>query len=391
MKWPFRRKLNPTQPNIASNEGTFIPSRENVYNYKEKYENIEIVHRGVNMVIEDSALIPCKVGDKVKNVTPVTTALRKERLSTMLNIEPNPHQDINTFRRNIFTDLIVDGNAFIYFDGISIYHLPSTKISITPDPKTYIKYYEFEGDVKFFPNEIIHIKENSFSSIYRGVSRLRPATSTMKILESMKKFQNNFFDNGAVPGLVLKTDDTLSPKIKERYLASWKARFNPKNGGKTPMILDGGLSIDSYSLHNFKELDFQNAVTDCEKTILKAIGVPPVLLDGGNNANITPNLRLYYIETILPLVRKVNIAYSRFFGYEIWDDLVDIEALQKDLREQAAYFSTLVNGGILVSNEARVDLGREPIEGNDEIRIPANIAGSAVDPSTGGRPGDNND
>jgi hypothetical protein len=48
----------------------------------------------------------------------------------------------------------------------------------------------------------------------------------------------------------------------------------------------------------------------------------------------------------------------------------------------------------MTPNESRVKLGMVPLKDPmmDEIRIPANIAGSAVNPSEGGRPReDNND
>ena len=41
----------------------------------------------------------------------------------------------------------------------------------------------------------------------------------------MRKFQDNFFKNGAVPGLVLKSPNTLSEKIKERMIQSWTMRY----------------------------------------------------------------------------------------------------------------------------------------------------------------------
>ena len=56
------------------------------------------------------------------------------------------------------------------------------------------------------------------------------------------------------------------------------------------------------------------------------------------------------------------------------------------MRDQAAYYQSLVNTGIITPNEARDALRMELIEGHDELRIPANIAGSAADPSEGGRP-----
>ena len=82
----------------------------------------------------------------------------------------------------------------------------------------------------------------------------------MQLLGSMRRFQDNFFKNGAVPGLVLKSPNTLSEKIKERMLQAWSMRYNPKTGGKRPLILDGGLEVDELSKVNFKELDFQEAI-----------------------------------------------------------------------------------------------------------------------------------
>ncbi len=208
----------------------------------------------------------------------------------------------------------------------------------------------------------------------------------MQLLTSMRSFQDNFFKNGAVPGLVIKSPNTLSEKIKERLLASWSIRYRPDAGGRRPLILDGGLEIDSISNVNFKDLDFQSSIEDNEKTILKALGIPPILLDGGNNANIRPNHRLFYLETIIPIIHKLNAGFSRYFGYAVTEDVTDTPALQPELNDQASYLATLVNGGIITVNEARVKLGKESIEGNDDIRVPANIAGSAVNPSEGGKP-----
>jgi HK97 family phage portal protein len=169
-------------------------------------------------------------------------------------------------------------------------------------------------------------------------------------------------------------------------IQSWTARYRPDAGGRRPLILDGGIEIDSVSNVNFKELDFQSAITENEKIILKALGIPPILLDSGNNANLRPNMRLYYLETIMPIVRKINFALERFFGFEIVEDATNIPALQPELRDQAQYYSALVNTGIISPNEAREAINFDPIEGFDDLRVPANIAGSAVNPDEGGRP-----
>jgi len=379
-------KLNPAQSFIGMDEGMTIDTRENKDNYRSAYEELEVVNRAVNMIVDDSADIKYDVGNKVSGITPVVDNIRRTRVDLLLNKEPNPFQDVNTFKRNLIIDLMIDGNIFVYFDGRHLYHLPAQNVTIHSDTSTYIEKFTYDGHVDYSTKEIIHIKENSFKSIYRGTPRLKPAYRTMYLLDNMRRFQDNFFKNGAVPGLVLKSPNTLSDRIKERMLQSWSTRYNPKNGGKRPLILDGGLEVDSLTKINFKELDFQSSISANEKIILEAMGVPPILLDGGNNANIRPNHRLYYLETILPIVRKISYAFERYFGFELSENVTDIPALQPELRDQAAYYATLVNTGIMTPNEAREQIGREPLDGHDELRVPANIAGSAANPTEGGQP-----
>jgi phage portal protein BeeE len=133
-------------------------------------------------------------------------------------------------------------------------------------------------------------------------------------------------------------------------------------------------------------MDFNESIKTHSEKLMQVIGVPPILLAGGNNANISPNLRLFYLETVLPVVRKFVSSVERYYGYDVEAITSTVSALQPELKDQAAYYSTLVNAGIITANEARIELRYPEMTGHDEIRIPANIAGSAADPSLGGRP-----
>jgi len=383
-----QEKLNPAQEEIVvSLEGSGpIASREIVHNYKAYYEYLEVVNRAVNMIVDDTAEIPLRVGEPIQGLNSVTKGIRRSRVDLLLNKEPNPFQDVSTFKRNLIIDYILDGNIFIYFDGVSLYHLPANYMDIEPDKRTYVQGYTFQTSIDYTPSEIIHVKENSFHSIYRGTSRLRAAQRSMSQLTRMREFQDNFFKNGAVPGLVIKSPSVISEKNKERMIQSWVTRYRPDGGGRRPLVLDGGMELDSISNINFRELDFESSIDSANKEVLKVLGVPPIMLDSGNNANIRPNHRMYYLETVLPIVDKVNKALERFFGYQITPDISNIPALQPELRDSAAYYSTLVNAGIITPNEAREALNYDEVFGAGEIRVPANIAGSASNPAEGGRP-----
>lgn len=145
----------------------------------------------------------------------------------------------------------------------------------------------------------------------------------------------------------------------------------------------------------FSELDFENSIIRLEEDMAKGLGVPYVLLSSGNNANIRVNQQLFFELTVLPILEQFCSAFEHYWsGLSIIPDTLAVPVLQPDLKAQATRISTLVNGGILLGNEARIELGYDPIdeESMNKIRIPQNITGSATDPSQGGRPeeGDNN-
>jgi HK97 family phage portal protein len=267
-----------------------------------------------------------------------------------------------------------------------MYHLPASNVQIETDPKTYVKGYTYNSEVRFRPDEVFHIKDLSSHTIYRGTSRLASADRNIKILYKMQTFQEQFFDNGAVMGLILTSDNTLSQQAKERTIQNWKTQYSPKNGARRPMILDSGLKPWGEFADTFKDMDFDVSIKTHDTKILKSLGVPPILLDGGNNANIAPNLRLFYLETVLPIVNRYVSAVERFFGYDVEAVTATVSALQPELKDVAAYYASLVNGGVISPNEARKELRYDDKPGHDDLRVPANIAGSAANPSVGGAP-----
>lgn len=379
----FREKLNPAQTRIAQDSGTQIGTDAKI-TYFQSFQKLETVNRSVSMLVSAASSLDYDIKDKVHDG--VVTGIRQKTLNTLLNFRPNPYQSAQDFRTALFTDFVLEGNAFVHFDGVFMYHLPADKVEILTDEKTFIKGFRYNGSVAFKESEVFYFRDLASDSIYRGSSRLQSADRSVKLLYSMQQFQENFFDNGAVFGLVLTTENTLSQVAKEKTIAYWLQKYNVKNGGKRPVILDSGLKPHQLAETNFKDMDFDQSIKTHAEKIMQAIGVPPILLQGGNNANISPNLRLFYLETVLPINRKFISAVERYFGYDVEAITSSVSALQPELKDIAAYHSTLVNAGIISANEARLELRYEAKAGNDDLRIPANIAGSAANPSTGGRP-----
>ncbi len=380
----IREKLNPAQGQIHYDEGGDVSTTTQILTNQAAFKQIDSVNRSVNMLVSACASLDYDIKDKVHDG--VAVGVRQKTLNTLLNFRPNPFQSAQDFRREIFKDLILEGNAFIHYDGTFMYHLPAHNVDILSDPKLYIRGYRYSSSVEFSEREVFYFKDLSSDSIYRGSSRLTSCHENINILYSMQEFQQKFFDNGTIFGLVLTSENTLSAAAKEKTLVYWQQRYNAKSGGRRPIILDSGLKPHKLSDQKFSDLDFDQAIKTHSERIMTAVGVPPILLQGGNNANISPNLRLFYLETVLPLARLYISAVERYFGYDVEAITSSVSALQPELKDVASYHQTLVNGGIITPNEARIELRYPTINGGDTIRIPANIAGSAANPSLGGRP-----
>lgn len=382
-------KLNPAQPAIARKEGESIPSTSNeIRSLQQAYIKIEAVNRGVNLVVDAAVGVDMDIGKTMKGLGIVASKPRQSKLERLLNFQPNPYITTAAFRSNIYIDLLLEGNAFIYYDGTDLYNLPAEDVEIITDKKTFIKEYIYNTDIPFKQIEIIHLRENSAKSIYRGTARLLSSLDTINTLNNMTQYQKNFFKNSTVTNLVITTPNILGKRIKDRILEEWARLYNPHSGGRRPIILDGEFKLDTIGNGNFQELDFANSTVALEQKVYKALGVPPVLIESGNNANISPNNRLFYTNTIMPLTNKLIQGMERFFGVDLKANTHDILALKPELRDTANYLSSLTNAGIMTREEARekIRLPKSNDPAASDLIVPANVAGSAANAGVGGKP-----
>lgn len=387
-------KLNPGQRIIRDMEPVSHRTNRKPFTTGQAYSKIEILNRTANMVIDSAAECSYTVGDKY-NIVTYANGVKTKTLDTLLNVRPNPFMDISTFRRLVVTDLLFEGCAYIYWDGTSLYHVPAALMQVEADANKFIKKFIFNNQIDYRVDEIIFIKDNSYvcgtNSQISGQSRVATVIDSLEKRSKMLNFKEKFLDNGTVIGLILETDEILNKKLRERKQEELQLDYNPSTGQSSVLILDGGMKAKPYSqISSFKDLDFKEDIEGFNKSICLAFGVPQVLLDGGNNANIRPNIELFYYMTIIPMLNKLTSSLTFFFGYKITPNTKEVAALTPDKESEAKHLTSLVNNGIMTGNEARLELNLEPLDDEqmNKIRIPANVAGSAtgVSGQEGGRP-----
>lgn len=401
----IKQKLNPAQGMIAREVPSTSTSNKKHLTTTQAFEDVEVVNRCVNLLIDSSSQVRYDIKDKY-TFTPLGAGkaqggIRQERVREILNIRPNPFMDASTFWRLVIMDFIMEGWAFIHWDGFSLYHLPAANMEVYADKTKYVNKFIYGAQVEFEPNEIIFIKDNAYnrgnSTQIEGFSRILSSLEGLVRREKLLQFKEKFFDNGAVFSLILETEAVLNKKLKKRFEEEISLDYNPRTGRSSVKVLDAGMKARTLTPTSSRDLDVKADIDDFERKACIALGIPPLLLDSGNNANIRPNIELLFYMTILPMMRKVESVLEIFFGYDIKLSTDDIAALAPDGEKQSKEVSALVNNGLITGDEGRVKLRLEPL-GTPEmtkIRIPQNIAGSGtgVSGQEGGKPSnsDSND
>src|SRR5574343_578697 len=116
----LREKLNPAQTRIADQSGSHIGTDSKI-SYQQAFKKLEPVRRGINKIVDACASLDFDVKDKVSDG--VVGNVRQKELVKLLNFKPNPYQSANDFRKALYTDFILEGYCFVYFDGKFLYHL----------------------------------------------------------------------------------------------------------------------------------------------------------------------------------------------------------------------------------------------------------------------------
>lgn len=383
----FKIKSNPVQKPIGSDEGTSNSGNTKKITAANAFELDPVVNRCTNILVDNSAEVNYDIKEKF-SFTPLAR-VNKRQLNELLNVRPNPYMDSNLFRRLIGLDYWFGGRCFIYWDGASMYHLPEGKMEVIASQTNdtgYIDHFLFDGTTKFFPNEIIFIKDNSYKSFgasqISGNSRYMAAHNDTIRKDKLNTYKEKFIDNGTVLGLILESEQVLNRSFKNRILEEIKLNYNANNGkfSNTAFILDGGIKAKPTNQTSIADIGITEDRAAYNTSICTAMGVPPILLEGGNNANIRPNIQLLFHMTILPNLKKFESAFEAFFGFDVKLDIRDIPAMQPELDKESARITGLVNNGIITGDEGRVQLRLEPLgtEEMTKIRIPANISGSAT-------------
>jgi hypothetical protein len=213
-----------------------------------------------------------------------------------------------------------------------------------------------------------------------GLREMAPdnAASTAASLDSqialgMSKTLDSFFATGGLPVLFIDVPGNPPPGMVERLIEKWGRILRREGDGENKIIATtGGITVTTISLSP-EQLDTTSISRENAAAITATYGVPlPLALGQAVNETTLVKLATIFASDILG---RINLIISQInndpdimktgFSLVAHPDRMEIFQLAELVKAEA--LQRLVQGPIMSANEAREDLGLEPLPGHDDL------------------------
>jgi HK97 family phage portal protein len=296
----------------------------------------------------------------------------------------NPHEDLVQLLRNVCTDLLLFGDAFIevvYLLGepVALYMLDATTMTVICDVHGEVSGYQQNTDTgrqaDFDLNEVIHISLDAPRGGIYGVSPAQKAMLPVTAWLFTEATIKECFRRGDPESLHVDLagyTDTEAQQWREKYMVY---NLGPKAVG-VPIVTRNGSHVQS--LNPRKVVDYLDASRQLRDEIISTFGVPPAklgIIETGNLGGGTGEAqdKTFRINTVIPLqslvLEKLNYHLLQV-GFKVtgWHlefnevDYRDSEVVEKirDMR---------VRNGLYTLNRGRDEINEPPVDGGDEAVI----------------------
>ena len=288
----------------------------------------------------------------------------------------------NVFKK-IVEDVILKGNAYLYINRDeaghpkSLTYLRPSQVAIQYNELTQDLYYLVTSSNKVTKKKILdkdmcHFVMHSNDGV-NGLSIISYATRTIDSANATEQSAKQFFDSGcSINGIVRLKNPIVSDKQRNEIRQNWSQ-------------IHGGDNCSGVCVLSGVE-DFTPITSDPNKSqmletrrfniteVARWFNINPILLgDLSHTAyNDIEAANIEFVQhTLLPWIEMLQNELTRklIVNKKRYIDLDENVLLKSNKTNMANYCKTLVTGGIMTANEARAQLGLNPMDGADRLIV----------------------
>lgn len=318
---------------------------------------------------------------------PINVKTREDDKTGMIKVHPI-YEALNNgittkfmLLKMLITDMLLYGNGIAYIDRdadgtpLQIVYCPYGTYNINYNANTRQLYYTItslrRGRIE--PIDIIHLVKNSRNGV-EGIGVLNYASHTLELAKATEKAAQDYFSSGCHVAGILTTNATrLTKDQRETIRDAWNQAHGNKGTGMA--ILENGMQYSPVAA-NSKESQLLETRLFNLNDIARFFSISPVLLGDLSHSSystIEASLLEFVTHTLFPYITLIENEFTRKLikpsEKNLFIDLDENYIVKSDKQSQANYLSTLVSKGIMTVNEARYQLGLNPMEGGDKLFV----------------------
>lgn len=318
-------------------------------------------------------------------------------LYDILDRKPNPRMTSFTWRETLLHHLLVWGNGFSYidFDNAdrvkSLYPLlpDRTRAQLDADGNlvfvTRIKNdpnsisSSDNQQLTLAANQVLYIPGLGFDGL-KGYSPIAQMRENIGVGLALTEYAARFFGNGATPGMLLKTENNLTPE-QRNYLATQFAEGHQGLPNAHRMtVLERGLTVEKIGIPP-NDSQFLESRKFSQLEIAGIFRVPPHMvanMDAATYSNIEHQAIEFAQYTIAPWCRRIEQAINAqlFTGNEAREFYAEfmVDGLERgDKVSRYEGYSKAINSGWMTRNEVRLKENLNPAPNLDVFITPVNM------------------
>ena len=314
--------------------------------------SIPVVAKSVNWIASAIAALPIKLYTKTDSGY---QEVYDDYRIPLLNDYSGNGMTANDLKRQVLTDLLLDGNGYAYISKkgnkiTKLSYIPTHRLTYTESVDTIDKIVNVWVDSKQVQDyNVFRLVQNTKNGL-SGCGFVSDCQDLLSTILSSLQYENSSISSGVRRGFLKSKSKLDSDKMNELRRA-WRKLTTPNQSDV--LVLNAGIEFEDASNTATESQLSQNKVINMHQ-ILAYFGLPTNFFEGVNSDAYLTAVRI----AILPIVKQMTTALNNYMLLESEKSNMKFEIDTSDLlrinaNERFAAYQTGLSSGILTIDEVR--------------------------------------
>lgn len=319
---------------------------------KQQAMSIPVVTKSVNWIASAISGLPIKM---YKRTDKGYVEVYDDYRLPLLNNYSGNCMTANDLKKQLITDLLLDGNGYAYISKLGnkiekLSYIPTNKLTYTESVDNINKIVNIWVDGHQVQDYNVFRLVNNTKNGVSGIGFVSDCQDLLSTILGSLQYENSSISSGVRRGF-LKSKAKLDKDKMDELKQAWKRLTNPNQSDV--LVLNAGIEFEPADNSSSESQLSQNKQINIHQ-ILNYFGLPNNFFDGANSDVYLVAVRI----AILPIVKQLVTALNNYLlleseKHDLKFDVDTSELLEINANERFTMYQTALSSGILTIDEVR--------------------------------------